>query len=103
MPEGKTRTRIKGAVRRVKTDKTVVVSVERRVRHPLYKKYITRSRRYQAHDEKNRCKVGDLVEIVSSRPFSKTKRWAVTKILKPADSSVAPELKEQEAEQEALT
>ncbi len=102
MPEVRTRTRIKGTVTRAQAAKTVVVTVERRVRHPLYKKYVTRSRRYQAHDEKNRCKVGDLVEIVSSRPLSKTKRWAVTKVLKPADTSLAPEFEEQETEQEAV-
>ena len=90
---------MKGTVTSVAMDKTVVVTVERRVRHPLYKKYIKRSKRYPAHDEKNRCKNGDLVEIVSSRPFSKTKRWAVTKVLKPADPSLTPEF----AEQEALT
>jgi small subunit ribosomal protein S17 len=103
MPEGRTRTRIKGTVMHAKAAKTVVVTVERRVRHPLYKKYITRSRRYQAHDEKNRCKVGDLVEIVSSRPLSKTKRWAVAKVLKRADTSLAPDSEEQEAEQEVVT
>jgi len=99
MPEGTTRTRLKGTVTKVTMDKTVVVTVERRVQHPLYKKYIKRSKRYPAHDEQNRCKNGDLVEIVSSRPVSKTKRWAVTKVLKPADSSLGPET----AEQEALT
>ena len=90
---------MKGTVTSEAMDKTVVVTVERRVRHPLYKKYIKRSKRYPAHDEQNRCKNGDLVEIVSCRPFSKTKRWAVTKVLKPADTSLTPEL----AEQEALT
>ena len=99
MPEGTTRTRLKGTVTSVTMDKTVVVTVERRVQHPLYKKYIKRSKRYPVHDEQNRCKNGDLVEIVSSRPVSKTKRWAVTKVLKPADSSLGPE----PAEQEALT
>jgi small subunit ribosomal protein S17 len=88
---------MKGTVTNVKMDKTVVVTVERRVQHPLYKKYIKRSKRYPAHDEQNRCKNGDLVEIVSSRPFSKTKRWTVTKVLKPADPSLAPEPVEQEA------
>jgi len=90
---------MKGTVTSVTMDKTVVVTVDRRVQHPLYKKYIKRSKRYPAHDEQNRCRNGDLVEIVSSRPISKTKRWAVTKVLKPADPSLAPE----PAEQEALT
>ena len=97
MPEGSGRTRLKGTVTSVKAKKTVVVTVERRVQHPLYKKYIKRSKRYPAHDEQNRCKNGDLVEIVSSRPISKTKRWAVAKVLKPADPSLAPEPEAQEA------
>jgi small subunit ribosomal protein S17 len=58
-------------------DKTVVVRVERRIMHPVYKKYITRSKRYHAHDEENRCKVGDVVRIIECRPISKLKRWAV--------------------------
>ena len=58
-------------------DKTVVVRVERRIMHPVYKKYITRSKRYHAHDEENRCKTGDIVRIVECRPISKLKRWAV--------------------------
>jgi len=57
--------------------KTVVVRVERRVMHPVYKKYITRSKNYQAHDEANAFKVGDTVRIEESRPVSKTKRWVV--------------------------
>jgi small subunit ribosomal protein S17 len=69
--------------------KTVIVTVERRVKHPLYKKYIRRNKRYPAHDENKRCRDGDLVEIVSTRPLSKTKRWAVAKILKPADPSLS--------------
>jgi small subunit ribosomal protein S17 len=89
MPEGTSRTRLKGTVTSIKMDKTVVVTVQRRVKHPLYKKYIGRSKRYPAHDEQNRCKNGDLVEIVSTRPFSKTKRWAVTRILKPSDTSLS--------------
>jgi small subunit ribosomal protein S17 len=58
-------------------DKTVVVRVERRIMHPVYKKYITRSKRYHAHDEENRCKTGDVVRIIECRPISKLKRWAV--------------------------
>jgi small subunit ribosomal protein S17 len=81
----------------VKTNKTVVVTVQRRVKHPLYKKYVSRNKRYPAHDERSRCRNGDVVEIVSSRPFSKTKRWAVTKILKPADSSFSLEEADKEA------
>jgi small subunit ribosomal protein S17 len=58
-------------------DKTVVVYVERRVMHPVYKKFIRRSKKYMAHDEDNRCKAGDVVRIIESRPLSKRKRWEV--------------------------
>lgn len=58
-------------------NKTVTVQVSRRVSHPIYKKTIERSAKYAAHDEKNQFKVGDKVEIIESRPISKTKRWAV--------------------------
>ncbi len=58
-------------------EKTVVVSVDRRIRHPLYKKFIRRSKKYMAHDEDNRCKVGDKVQIRECRPLSKRKRWEV--------------------------
>jgi small subunit ribosomal protein S17 len=58
-------------------DKTVIVRVERRVMHPVYKKFITRSKKYAAHDETNRFKTGDTVRIEESRPISKRKRWIV--------------------------
>ena len=58
-------------------DKTVVVRIERRVMHPVYKKYIMRSKKYAAHDEKGQFKIGDKVSIIESKPISKTKRWAV--------------------------
>ena len=61
-------------------DKTIVVSVERLVKHRLYKKYIRQSKKYYAHDEDNSYKNGDLVEIVSSKPLSKTKRWRVSRL-----------------------
>ena len=60
-----------------KTDKTVTVLVERRVMHPLYKKFIRRSKKYAAHDEANLCKEGDVVSIEECRPISKTKSWLV--------------------------
>ncbi len=66
-----------GVVVSDKTDKTVVVRVERRVMHPVYKKFIMRSKKYAAHDETNAFKTGDLVRIEESRPISKTKRWVV--------------------------
>jgi small subunit ribosomal protein S17 len=58
-------------------DKTIVVKVERRLMHPLYKKFIRRSKKYAAHDEGNISKVGDVVEIRECRPLSKRKRWEV--------------------------
>ena len=64
------------AVRDAK-DKTVVVRVERRVKHPLYKKFIRRSKKYMAHDENNLCKEGEVVRIRECRPLSKRKRWEV--------------------------
>jgi small subunit ribosomal protein S17 len=68
---------LQGVVVSDKSDKTVIVSVERRVMHPMYKKFITRSKKYAAHDEGNECKVGDMVRIEESRPISKRKRWVV--------------------------
>ena len=58
-------------------DKTVTVRVDRRVRHPIYKKTIQRSKKYAAHDEKNQFKVGDAVQIIESAPISKSKKWKV--------------------------
>jgi small subunit ribosomal protein S17 len=58
-------------------DKTIVVRVERRVMHPVYKKFIRRSKKYSAHDETNSCKVGDVVRIEECRPISKNKCWMV--------------------------
>ena len=64
-----------------KMDKTVTVLVERRVTHPLYAKVVKRSKKYHAHDETNQYKEGDLVEIKSTRPVSKTKAWVVSKLV----------------------
>ena len=66
-----------GKVTSDKMDKTVVVLVERRIKHALYKKFITKSKKYHAHDEGNVVKIGDTVKIIESKPFSKTKSWAV--------------------------
>ena len=67
-----------------KMDKTVVVQVDRLVRHPMYKKYVRRRAKYTAHDETNSCKVGDRVLIRETRPLSKTKRWRVSEIIERA-------------------
>lgn len=68
---------LQGVVVSDKTDKTVTVLVERRVMHPLYKKFIKRSKKYHAHDAENKCSVGDKVRIRECRPISKTKSWEV--------------------------
>ncbi len=83
MSSDKRRTMI-GRVSSDKMDKTVVVEVSRRVMDPQYKKFVKRRARYSAHDEKNECKIGDKVEIIESRPLSKTKRWVVTRIMEKA-------------------
>lgn len=80
MERGVRKTRI-GVVVSDKMNKTAVVAVERLVKHPAYKKYIKRTSKFKAHDEKNECKVGDKVKIMETRPLSKTKRWRVVEIL----------------------
>jgi small subunit ribosomal protein S17 len=67
-----------------KMKKTIVVAIERRKLHPLYKKYITITKKLKAHDEKNDCGIGDLVRVVESRPISKEKRWRLLEILERA-------------------
>lgn len=69
-----------GTVTSNKMDKTVVVQVERLVKHPKYKKYVKQRRRFKAHDQNNACKVGDEVRIIETRPLSKDKRWAVVEV-----------------------
>ena len=68
---------LQGVVVSDKADKTVTVLVERRLRHPMYKKFVKRSKRYHAHDEDNRYKIGDVVRIGECRPISKSKTWEV--------------------------
>lgn len=75
---------MEGTVLSAKMDKTVVVMVERVVKHKIYKKYIKRRKKFVAHDEKNACGVGDTVEIIESRPVSRRKRWRVTSIVEKA-------------------
>ena len=67
-----------------KMDKTAVVAVEETMTHRLYHRYMKKTKKFHAHDEENQCNVGDVVEIVSSRPLSKTKRWRVREIVKRA-------------------
>lgn len=68
---------LQGVVTSDKNDKTVTVLVERRIKHPLYKKTIRSSKKYAAHDETNQAKIGDVVRIEESRPISKSKKWQV--------------------------
>ena len=68
---------LQGHVVSNKNDKTIVVEVKRRFRHPFYGKVISRSKKYHAHDEKNKFKVGDIVKIIESKPISKRKKWEV--------------------------
>ncbi len=78
--EKKHKTRV-GRVVSNKMDKTVVVTVETLRHHPLYKKTIRRAVKFKAHDEKNECRLGDIVKIVETRPLSKEKRWRVAEII----------------------
>ncbi|MCS6802379.1 MAG: 30S ribosomal protein S17 [Chloroflexota bacterium] len=84
-----------GTVVSDKMDKTVVVAVERLKRHPLYRRTIRRTKKYKAHDEKNECRLGDVVKMVESRPLSKEKRWRVIQIVKRGD---VPEVKPQDVD-----
>jgi len=81
MTNDKLKHTLSGKVTSDKTNKTVTVLVERRVKHPLYGKFISRSKRYHAHDESNAYSVGDTVLIEECRPLSKTKSWVVTKLI----------------------
>jgi small subunit ribosomal protein S17 len=75
---------VRGQVTSNKMQKTVVVEVHRKVRHPLYEKYLTRRTKLYVHDEKNEAKIGDVVEIMQTRPMSKQKRWRLLRIVQQA-------------------
>lgn len=77
----KTRT---GIVTSNKMEKTITVSVERKLRHPIYGKFVKKSKKFHAHDEKNECGPGDMVKIMETRPISKTKRWRLVEIVEKA-------------------
>ena len=68
-----------------KMEKTAIVEVNRRVPHPIYKKYINKSKKYYAHDEKNECTIGDIVKIMETRPISNKKRWRLLEIQTQAE------------------
>lgn len=73
-----------GTVLKSKMDKSIVVGVERKIKHPMYGKFIKRTSTFMAHDEKNECNVGDVVELMETRPLSKNKRWRLVKIIERA-------------------
>ncbi len=70
-----------GVVSSNKMDKTITVNVERKVKHPLYGKFVKKSTKFHAHDEKNECSIGDTVKIMETRPMSKTKRWRLVEVI----------------------
>jgi len=70
-----------GVVSSNKMDKTIVVKVERKVKHPLYGKFLKKTTSFHAHDEKNECSIGDTVKIMEARPMSKTKRWRLVEVV----------------------
>jgi small subunit ribosomal protein S17 len=84
MKERETKRQVVGVVVSNKMNKTVIVSVERLVKHPMYQKYIRRQTKFAAHDEANACGIGDKVQITESRPLSRSKRWRVSKIVEKA-------------------
>lgn len=73
-----------GVVSSNKMEKTITVVVERRLKHPIYGKFVKRTKKFVAHDEKNECSIGDLVNIMETRPMSKRKRWRLLEILEKA-------------------
>ncbi len=89
---GSERKRLVGSVLSDKMDKTVIVEVERTVRHQRYGKVLRRLKKYKAHDEENACRIGDMVCIVEARPLSREKRWVVEEILEKAGDAVVAEV-----------
>jgi len=85
------RSRRVGVVTSDKMDKTIVVRVDRTVEHPMYKRYVRRSKSFMAHDENNDCREGDTVEIVETRPQSARKRWQVRRVVRRAAGTTAQE------------
>lgn len=82
---------VTGRVVSDKMDKTITVLIERRVRHPMYGKYMTRSSKLHAHDAENQCAIGDLVTVAETRPMSKSKTWNLVEIVEVAEKLVAAE------------
>ncbi|MCL5980439.1 30S ribosomal protein S17 [Acidithiobacillus sulfuriphilus] len=84
MAEQKNPRSLIGRVVSDRMDKTIVVTVERRIQHPLYKKYVRRSKKFHAHDPENTCHIGDVVRIEECRPLSKTKTWRLVSVVTQA-------------------
>lgn len=74
-----------GQVLSDKMDKTLTVGIERKVRHPVYEKYVAKRTKVHAHDEKNEARIGDLVEVMETRPLSKLKRWRLVRVVRRAE------------------
>lgn len=75
---------LQGVVKSDKMEKTIVVEISMRKLHPLYKKYLTRTKKVQAHDEKNEARIGDKVKVIETRPLSRHKRWRLAEIVEKA-------------------
>lgn len=75
---------IVGVVSSTKMDKSIVVSVERKIKHPIYGKFVKKTKKFMAHDEMNECTEGDIVRLVESRPLSSKKRWRLVEVLEKA-------------------
>ncbi len=73
-----------GIVTSNKMTKTITVAVERKVKHPMYGKFVKKTTKFHAHDEKNECTIGDIVKIMETRPLSKTKRWRLVEVIEKA-------------------
>ena len=73
-----------GVVTSDKMDKTITVAVERKVKHPIYGKFVKKTTKFHAHDEKQECAIGDVVKIMETRPLSKTKRWRLVEVVEKA-------------------
>ena len=73
-----------GVVTSDKMDKTITVAVERKVKHPIYGKFVKKTTKFHAHDEKQECTIGDIVKIMETRPLSKTKRWRLVEVVEKA-------------------
>ncbi len=80
---------VTGRVTSDKMNKTITVVVERKIKHPLYGKYMSRKSKLHAHDENNECKIGDLVEVAECRPLSKNKSWRLVKVVERAAAGLA--------------